>query len=504
LDEQRPKRSLADDANFLASLADLDRGLAGGSAASESPTVEAFPQLVTPPTSVPSPSQRPIAARPAASPPSAGSLPEPPAWLPPSAFAAINAASAALSAAFDSPEPSTGSPPQQAPPAPAAGAGSPRTLLDLFPPAASREATAPNLPIRESTPPPIAAIEPPRVSVKARPFPAPARPAPVTYETFYGLHTKPFAPPPDLRFLYHGAAHDAVLQDLISSINKRDAVALLTGPSGIGKTMLCRALVDQLDRRTLVSFVADPAGSPEQLLKTLLVDFGVISQAEASAGQLASASRDDLAAALRDFLGSLTALQATALLIVDDADRLPPAVFQELRNLSDIAAASGRLLPMILVGDGSLERQLRTGDLRALDERVALRAALGPLEQDEISGYVAHRLAVAGRGERIDFSEPAVEHVFELSGGVPGIVNRICDRALTLGYQASASRIDGHFVDEAAQQLGLSSAEGADGWRDRALIALLMLALVLAGAAGAGWVFREPLSRAISQFSSGR
>jgi len=341
------------------------------------------------------------------------------------------------------------------------------------------------------------------VAVKARPFPAPARPAPVTYETFYGLDNKPFAPPPDLRFLYHSAAHDAVLQDLISSINKRDAVALLTGPAGIGKTILCRALVDQLDRRTLVSFVADPAGSPEQLLKTLLVDFGVISQAEASAGHLVSASRDDLAGALRDFLGSLTALQATALLIVDDADRLPPAVFQELRNLSD-TAASGRLLSMVLVGDGSLERQLRTGDLRALDERVALRAALGPLEQDEISGYVAHRLAVAGRGERIDFSEPALQHLFALSGGVPGIVNRICDRALTLGYQASASRIDGDFVDEAAQQLGLSSAEGADAWRDRALIALLMLGLGLAGAAGAGWVFREPLSRAISQFSSGR
>jgi general secretion pathway protein A len=286
---------------------------------------------------------------------------------------------------------------------------------------------------------------------------------------------------------------------LISSINKRDAVSLLIGPSGIGKTLSCRALVDQLDRRTLVSFVAAAAASPEELLRTLLVDFGVISQAEASAGQLASASREALAGALRDFLGSLTTLQATALLIVDDVDRLPPAVIQELRSVAD-----GQALQMILVGDRSLERQLRTGDLRAIDERVALRATLGPLEQDEVSGYVAHRLAVAGRGERIDFSEPALHRVFTLSGGVPGIVNQICDRALTLGYQTSASRIDGGFVDEAAQQLGLLPAEGAETWRDRALIAVLMLALVLAGAAGAGWVFREPLSRVISQFSSGR
>jgi type II secretory pathway predicted ATPase ExeA len=376
-------------------------------------------------------------------------------------------------------------------------------LLDLFPPAASRGATAPSLPIRESTPPPppIAAVEPPRVAVKPRAFPAQAsvRPAPVTYETFYGLDATPFAPQPDLRFLYHSTAHDAALQDLISSINKRDAVALLTGPPGIGKTLLCRALVDQLDRRTLVSFVAAAAASPEHLLRTLLVDFGVISQAEASAGQLASASREALAGALRDFLGSLAALQATALVIVDDVDRLPPAVIQELRNVSE-----GQKLQMILVGDSSLERQLRSGDLRAIDERVALRATLGPLEEDEISGYVAHRLAVAGRGERIDFSEPALHRVFTLSGGAPGIVNQICDRALTLGYQTSASRIDGDFVDEAARQLGLPTAEGAATWRDRALIAVLMLALVLAGAAAAGWVFREPLSRVISQFSSGR
>jgi general secretion pathway protein A len=180
-------------------------------------------------------------------------------------------------------------------------------------------------------------------------------------------------------------------------------------------------------------------------------------------------------------------------------DRLPPMVMEELRDV-----AEGQPLQMILVGDGSLERQLRTGDLRAIDERVALRASLGPLEQDEISGYVAHRLAVAGRGERIDFSEPALHKVFTLSGGVPGIVNQICDRALTLGYQTSASRIDGEFVEDAAQQLGLSAAESAQSWRDRALIAVLMLALVLAGAAGAGWVFREPLNRVISQFSSGR
>ena len=447
----------------------------------------------------------PLAAQSAPT-PSAVSLPEPPPWLPPNAFAAINAASAALTAAFDGPSTIT-PPPPPAQPAPAGGAGSPRTLLDLFPPAASREATAPILPVREHVPapPPIAAVEPPRVAVRQRPFPAPApaRPAPVTYETFYGLDDKPFAAPPDARFLYHSGAHDVALQDLLSSVSKHDAVAVLTAPADMGKTLLCRALVEQLDQRTLVSFISNAPASGEQLLRTLLVDFGVISQADVLAGQLASKSRDELLAALRGFLGSLSALQATALLIVDDADRLGPPVMEQLKTLSELAA-SGQLLQIVLVGEPSLVRQLKAADLRGIDERVQLRVELGPLERDEVSGYVAHRLAVAGRGERIDFSEPALDKIFELSEGVPGVVNRICDKALALGYQSSASRIDGDFVRDAAQHLGLSAPDGEHSWRDRALVAAVMLGLVLLGAAGAGYVFREPLSRAISQFSSPR
>src|SRR5207253_643464 len=115
-------------------------------------------------------------------------------------------------------------------------AGSPRTLLDLFPPAVVRETAAPGLPMRESTPapPPIAALEPPRVAVKPRAFPAAATPRPpaATYETFYGLDDKPFAAAPDLRYLYHGSAHDRALQDLLTSVGNRDAVAVFTAAPG--------------------------------------------------------------------------------------------------------------------------------------------------------------------------------------------------------------------------------------------------------------------------------
>ena len=428
-------------------------------------------------------------------------MPEPPPWLPQSAFAAVNAASAALSAAFDSPSaaPAPVTPAPDVAPVP----GAPRPLLDLFPPATSRESTAPDLPLREAgVPPQIAAVEPPRVAIKRRTYPAPAPTRGVTCETFYGLAEKPFAVAPDLRFLYHSTAHDRVLQDLAASVSRRDTVAVLTGASGIGKTLLCRALVDQLDRRTLLSFVSRSVASPDDLLKTLLVDFGVISQEDAASGPLAAASREDLAGALRDFVESLGVLQASALVIVDDAHKLSSAVLAELRGLSEIAAAVG-LLQIVLVGEPELTRQLRARDLRALDQRVKARAEIEPLDGEEVLGYVAHRLAVAGRGERIDFSEPALRKISALSRGIPGVINQICDRALTLGYQSSASRIDGDFVEDASQQLGLASAEAGESWRDGALIVVLMIALMLAGAAGAGWVFREPLGRVWTQWHRG-
>ena len=264
--------------------------------------------------------------------------------------------------------------------------------------------------------------------------------------------------------------------------------------------MLCRALVDQLGRRTLVSFVTAKLSNADALLKTMLVDFGVISSTEIAKGQLAHASRDDLIKALRDFLASLALLQAVALLVVDDADRLPAAVWRELRALSEMAAEQ-EPLQVLLVGGLDLARLLHSDDLRPLDELVALRVELEPLAGSDIRGYVTHRLAAAGSSARAGFSAEAIDRVSAFSQGVPRVVNLICDRALTIGRRESAGVITGEHVDSAARELSLSVApEGGASSRERLLLAVLMLALMLVGAAGAGWVLRAPLARAIAQW----
>jgi type II secretory pathway predicted ATPase ExeA len=392
--------------------------------------------------------------------PPAKPLPEEPSGLSPAAAAALAAASEALSA-FD------------VPPAPdnaAIPAGEPRKLIDL----AAR-----------------------------RPLSAPILNAVSERETFYGLADTPFGLSPDLRFRYHGGSHDRVLRDLTAAVGRRDGAIVLTGEFCVGKTTLCRALVDQLGRRTLVSFVAESFSSVQELLKTVLVDFGVISRADVVSGRLMEASQDDLAAKLRGFLESLTALQAVALLIIDDAQKLPAAVLGELQSALEIAAEQ-KLLQVLIVGEPELATLLRSAHLRKVDSRISLRSELGPLTAEEVPAYVAHRLAVAGGPGRATFADAALARVYSLSQGTPRIVNLICDRTLTMGYRASAHLIDEELVNRAARDLGLLPEAGhstaASLWRGRLLMVLLMLGLMLAGAAGAGWTFRGPLMRALARW----
>jgi len=368
----------------------------------------------------------------------------------------------------------------------------PRPLLDLFPPVPE---------YRGGTAPPIAATEPPHIartrSHRSR-SPAPASNAPLTCETFYGLNEKPFSLSSDPKFLYHSASHDRVADELVDAIRQREGVVVVTGEVGIGTTMLCRAVIEQLDRRTLTSLVSDQFAAVDDLLKTVLVDFGVISRDDLARGRLAQASRNDLSATLRDFLLSLAALQAFAVVIIDEAQDLPIDVLEHLQVLSDVGG-SQRLLQVVLVGQPSLLALLRRPELRQLDRQISRRLELGPLAEDEIPGYVMHRLTVAGGNVRVEFEDEAIARVYKLSGGVPRVVNLLCDRALTVAYGSSASVIDENTIDSAADDLPRTESKASRTAR-AALATFALALLMLIGAAAAAWVFGAQLSRVVVQW----
>ncbi len=287
------------------------------------------------------------------------------------------------------------------------------------------------------------------------------------------------------------------MQKLSTAVGRRDGLIVLTAEPGIGKTILCQALVDLLGRHALVSFVTEPPSGADDLLRTVLVDFGDVSRDDLANGGLAQTSVDGLAERLGGFLASLPDAHAVALVIIDNAHELPVAVLTDLRVLFAMAAEE-KLLQVVLVGEPALTTLLGSTDLRPLDVLVALRTELHALAPEEVGGYVAHRLAVAGSTGRIQFDEDALDSVYALSQGVPRAVNLICDRALTIGYRTSAALIDNEIVQRAARELALVPA--GSSWRDRLVVAALMAALMLAGAAGAGWVFRAPLARVLAQW----
>jgi general secretion pathway protein A len=321
--------------------------------------------------------------------------------------------------------------------------------------------------------------------------------AQLTYEPFYGLSENPFSPSPAGKFLYHSSSHDRTQQELIDALGRGDAIMLLTGELGVGKTTLCRSLVEQLGRGTVTSLIESPVSSFEDLLRRVLVDFGVIAREDASRGPMAAATRQELIAALGDFAASLAPLQASAILIVDDAHDLRLEVLEPLSALSD--GRPERRVQIIFSGQPPLLALVRRKELRALERRIGARCHLDPLTSDEVIGYVVHRIALAGASARVEFDATAFAGLHAATGGVPRLVNLVCDRALTRGQQTSVGIIDDELVAAAVADLEIVPRRSKVRWiGDLAVRAIVLFALMLAGAAAA-WVFRNEVSQLLGR-----
>jgi len=276
--------------------------------------------------------------------------------------------------------------------------------------------------------------------------PSDPRFAGLTYEPFYGLREKPFSLTSDARFFYQSRSHAPAFVDLLNAVKRREGLTVLTGDIGTGKTTLCRAVLANLDHKTFSAFVPDPFASREDLLKMLLTDFGIASGADVTSGRLRDASRTELTYLLRDFLGTLAPLEAFAVVFVDEAQNLSLPLLEELRILSD---ADGQM-QVVLVGQLELGEKLRLPAMRQLDQRVSARCQLQPLDVAGVAGYISHRLHRAGgSADRISFSGDAVELIYEMSAGVPRLINRLCDRALHAAYGRKIASIDRQIVDAA-------------------------------------------------------
>jgi len=275
------------------------------------------------------------------------------------------------------------------------------------------------------------------------------------YEDYYGFVQPPFSLTPDPRFLYRSESHDVALQQVWQAIRRKEGFIVLTGDIGTGKTTLCRTILEQFDETTFTALLLNPFLSVEDLLRDVLLSFGVVSKESLRNGRLASASKHELVRTLHDFLLSLVTLHGSAVLIIDEAQHLSPEVLEEIRVLSNLETNDQKLLQIVIVGQLNLIDILRKAELRQLQQRVSIRCSLKPLTREEVEAYVTHRLWVARGSSSVAFTPKAFDLVHAVSGGVPRIINLLCDRSLMVGCDKQTHRITEEEVIGAANQLGL-------------------------------------------------
>lgn len=299
------------------------------------------------------------------------------------------------------------------------------------------------------------------------------------YTKFFGLNEKPFAITPDPRYLFMSERHGEGLAHLLYGVTDSGGFIQLTGEVGTGKTTLVRTLLSQLPAEVDVALILNPQVTVLEFLQAICRELDIELPEQRN-------STMALVDTLNRYLLDAHARGRRIILLVDEAQNLSEEVLEQLRLLTNLETARQKLLQIILIGQPELREILAQNSLRQLAQRVTGRYHLEPLSRDEAAHYIDHRMKVAGGLGEI-FNERAKREVYRLSGGIPRIMNVICDRALLGAYSLESRTVDAALIRGAAIEVsgepgkaprrkwlaGLAAAAG--------LAAVALLVLVLRG-----------------------
>jgi general secretion pathway protein A len=266
------------------------------------------------------------------------------------------------------------------------------------------------------------------------------------YTSFFGLQEKPFAITPDPRYLYLSERHAEALAHLLYGINEAGGFIQLTGEVGTGKTTVIRSLLEQLPGHADVALILNPRITPAEFLLTICEELHV-PVPESGRGSTKT---------LMDLLGrhllDTHASGRRVVLIVDEAQNLSTQTLEQVRLLTNLETATTKLLQIILIGQPELRELLDQPELRQLAQRITGRYHLNPLSREETAGYVKHRMRIAGATAEV-FTPSALREIHRLSGGIPRVINVICDRALLGAFTQEDHRAGAGLVRQAASEV---------------------------------------------------
>lgn len=264
------------------------------------------------------------------------------------------------------------------------------------------------------------------------------------YLEYYDLSLAPFDLTPNPRFLFHSAKHREAINHLLYGIRERKGFVQLTGEVGAGKTTLCRALLEQLDDRYSTALLLTPVLDANELVKAIAGEFGL---------NVKGLDRLETMAAINDFLIRQVESGKDCVLIIDEAQNFSDDLLEQVRQLSNVETDDRKLLQIVLIGQPELRDRLNNPRLRQLRQRITVRYHLKALTRFETDHYIRHRLQLAGANGKPAFSSPAVWRVFRYSGGVPRLINAVCDKALLAGFVKHSPRINFGMVGRAIREL---------------------------------------------------
>jgi type II secretory pathway predicted ATPase ExeA len=266
------------------------------------------------------------------------------------------------------------------------------------------------------------------------------------FEEFYGLKQKPFTKTPDPKFLYLSKTHEEALARLYYAVEEKELI-LLTGEIGSGKTTLTRALMDSLSEKFRVIVIINPRLTPSQFLRTIAKRFDL---------EVPYNFKDNLLDAIYEKIYEDYQAGINTVIIIDEAQLIPHKdTFEEIRLLTNFQLDNTNLISLILVGQTDLRRRLNHKVYLPLRQRIGLFYHLGPLTENEIKGYIEHRLRISGMEEPL-FTEGSLKLLYQYSCGIPRVINSLATSALLDGFAKELLIIDESLIHDAARELGLN------------------------------------------------
>ena len=261
------------------------------------------------------------------------------------------------------------------------------------------------------------------------------------YNEFFGFSENPFELTPNPRFLYLTRSHRDALSSMTQAIKNRNGFISVTGDVGTGKTMLIHSLLTDLDERVKAVHIFHTTLTFNELLKTILSELHLANIREDTA---------DLLTQLAQYVRQLSSKDEMLLIIVDEAQDLPPIVLKDLQMLPPLGLKG---MKIVFVGQPGFEEKLKAEDLEPLKQSIEVRRQIRGFSDEESAKYIDHRLRLVGRSSAEIFSPEAISLICSYSRGLPRVINILCDNALLIGFRSSKKKIDTDMIHEVIKNL---------------------------------------------------